>query len=104
MATRIQRMRNDMRAPTVNGRLRLAPGNADLARGSYPYGRLRNTCEFLLRPRLTSTNYDGHPGTGGRAMNVGDLCRKNPVTVRPFDDLIVAARLMREKHVGYVVV
>jgi CBS domain-containing protein len=37
-------------------------------------------------------------------MNVGDFCQKNPITVRPFDDLIVAARLMREKHVGYVVV
>ena len=37
-------------------------------------------------------------------MNVGDLCQKNPVTVRPFEDLIAVAQLMREKHVGYVVV
>lgn len=36
-------------------------------------------------------------------MNVGDLCQKSPVTVRPFDDLVAAASLMREKHVGYVV-
>jgi CBS domain-containing protein len=37
-------------------------------------------------------------------MNVGTTCQKNPVTVRPFDDLTVAAQLMREKHVGYLVV
>jgi CBS domain-containing protein len=37
-------------------------------------------------------------------MNVGDLCQKLPVTVRPFDDLVLVAQLMREKHVGYVVV
>ena len=37
-------------------------------------------------------------------MNVGDMCQKMPVTVRPFDDLVAVAQLMREKHVGYVVV
>ena len=37
-------------------------------------------------------------------MNVGDLCQKEVVTVRPFDELVTAARLMREKHVGYLVV
>jgi CBS domain-containing protein len=37
-------------------------------------------------------------------MNVGDFCQKNPVTARPFDDLTVVAQLMREKHVGYVVI
>jgi CBS domain-containing protein len=37
-------------------------------------------------------------------MNVGDVCHKNPVTVRPFDEITVAAQLMREKHVGYIVV
>jgi CBS domain-containing protein len=37
-------------------------------------------------------------------MNVGDLCQKTLVTVRPYEELLSAARLMREKHVGYVVV
>jgi CBS domain-containing protein len=37
-------------------------------------------------------------------MNVGDLCQRNLVTVRPFEELLNAARLMREGHVGYVVV
>jgi CBS domain-containing protein len=37
-------------------------------------------------------------------MNVGTLCQPNVVTVRPFDDLTVAAKLMRDKHVGYLVV
>jgi CBS domain-containing protein len=37
-------------------------------------------------------------------MNVGDICQRNVVTVRDFDELTSAARLMREKHVGYVVV
>jgi CBS domain-containing protein len=37
-------------------------------------------------------------------MNVGKTCQKNPVTIRPFDDLTAAAQLMREKHVGYLVV
>jgi CBS domain-containing protein len=37
-------------------------------------------------------------------MNVGTICQKNTVTVRPFDDLTTAAQLMREKHVGYLVV
>jgi CBS domain-containing protein len=37
-------------------------------------------------------------------MNVGSLCQRQPVTVRPFDDLTVVAQLMRERHVGYVVV
>lgn len=37
-------------------------------------------------------------------MNVGNLCQVYPVTVRPFDDLVAVSKLMREKHVGYVVV
>lgn len=37
-------------------------------------------------------------------MNVGKLCQAYPVTVRPSDDLVAVAKLMREKHVGYVVV
>ena len=37
-------------------------------------------------------------------MNVGDLCQRNPVTVRPSNDLTVAARLMREQHVGFLIV
>jgi CBS domain-containing protein len=37
-------------------------------------------------------------------MNVGDVCRKNPVVASPFDDLAAVARSMREKHVGYIVI
>jgi len=37
-------------------------------------------------------------------MNVGTLCQRNVVTVSPTDELSVAARLMRERHVGCLVV
>jgi CBS domain-containing protein len=37
-------------------------------------------------------------------MNIGQLCIRNPITVRCSDELIKAAQLMREKHVGYLVV
>jgi len=37
-------------------------------------------------------------------MNIGAICRRNAVTVRRTDELIAAAQLMREKHVGYLVV
>lgn len=36
--------------------------------------------------------------------NIGDLCKREPVTVREYDDLTTAAQLMREQHVGYLVV
>lgn len=37
-------------------------------------------------------------------MNVGTLCQRNVVTVSPTDELSVAARLMRERHIGCLVV
>jgi CBS domain-containing protein len=37
-------------------------------------------------------------------MDVVKLCRRSVVTIRPFDELLAAAKLMREQHVGYVVV
>jgi CBS domain-containing protein len=37
-------------------------------------------------------------------MNVGQLCNRNPITVRRSDELLRAAQLMREKHIGYLVV
>jgi len=37
-------------------------------------------------------------------MNVGRICSQNAVTVREFDELTSAALLMRENHVGYLVV
>jgi CBS domain-containing protein len=37
-------------------------------------------------------------------MNVGTLCQRNVVTVGPGDELSAAARLMRERHIGYLVV
>jgi CBS domain-containing protein len=37
-------------------------------------------------------------------MNTGQLCNRSPITVRKSDELIRAAQLMREKHIGYLVV
>ena len=37
-------------------------------------------------------------------MSVGQICKRDVVTIRPIDDLITAAQLMREKHVGFLVV
>lgn len=37
-------------------------------------------------------------------MNVGEVCERNVVTIRAFDELTSAAQLMRERHVGYLVV
>lgn len=37
-------------------------------------------------------------------MNIGEICRRQVVTVPRSDDLGVAARLMREHHVGFLVV
>lgn len=37
-------------------------------------------------------------------MYVAQLCSRNVVTVRPSDEVITAAQLMREHHVGYLVV
>ena len=37
-------------------------------------------------------------------MDVGDLCRCRAVTIGPEADLVDAARLMRECHVGFLVV
>jgi len=37
-------------------------------------------------------------------MNVAQLCSRNVVTVRKTDEVVAAARLMREQHVGYLVV
>jgi CBS domain-containing protein len=37
-------------------------------------------------------------------MNVGRICKRQLVTVTPRTDLVAAAELMREHHVGFVVV
>ena len=37
-------------------------------------------------------------------MYAGSVCKRGVVTVAPGDDLIAAAHLMREKHVGYLIV
>ncbi|HEY6922469.1 MAG TPA: CBS domain-containing protein, partial [Steroidobacteraceae bacterium] len=37
-------------------------------------------------------------------MNVGQICVRNVVTARELDDLTKAAEVMREKHIGYLVV
>jgi CBS domain-containing protein len=37
-------------------------------------------------------------------MNVAKLCRRDVVTIRPHDELTSAAQLMRDRHVGYLIV
>ena len=37
-------------------------------------------------------------------MNVGEICVRHVVTVRELDGLTQAAEVMREKHIGYLVV
>lgn len=37
-------------------------------------------------------------------MNSGEICKQTVVTIREFDELTTAAKLMRERHVGYLVV
>ena len=37
-------------------------------------------------------------------MNIGKLCQRSAVTVRRSDELTTAAQIMREKHIGYLVV
>ena len=37
-------------------------------------------------------------------MKVGNICRRKAITIRESDDLTAAARLMREEHIGYLVV
>src|SRR5688572_2850607 len=37
-------------------------------------------------------------------MNVAQLCSRSTVSVRKTDEVVTAARLMREHHVGYIVV
>src|SRR5262245_7591249 len=37
-------------------------------------------------------------------MNVGQMCQKNAITVVAGDEIATAARLMREKHIGFLVV
>ncbi|HEX3844109.1 MAG TPA: CBS domain-containing protein [Steroidobacteraceae bacterium] len=37
-------------------------------------------------------------------MNAGSVCKRGVITVTPSDDLVAAAYVMREKHVGYLIV
>jgi predicted transcriptional regulator len=37
-------------------------------------------------------------------MKVGEMCQRNAITVLANDEIVTAARLMREKHVGFLVV
>jgi CBS domain-containing protein len=37
-------------------------------------------------------------------MSIGTICKRGVVTVRPFEDLIKAAAMMRQQHIGYLVV
>lgn len=38
------------------------------------------------------------------ALDVGSLCQRNVVTITAGEDVTAAARVMREKHVGYLIV
>lgn len=37
-------------------------------------------------------------------MIVSEICRRNPVTIGAHEELDVAAQLMRERHIGYLIV
>ena len=37
-------------------------------------------------------------------MSVGQICQHHPITVHPTDELRTAAKLMREHHIGFLVV
>jgi len=37
-------------------------------------------------------------------MSIAEICHHHPVTMRAIDELTQAAQLMREKHIGYIVV
>ena len=37
-------------------------------------------------------------------MNVAEIYKHNPVTIRESEELVSAAQLMRERHIGYLVV
>jgi|SRR5271165_3961125 len=37
-------------------------------------------------------------------MKVGQVCKRNLITIRKSDELTTAARLMRDKHIGYLIV
>src|SRR6185503_11922485 len=38
------------------------------------------------------------------SMNLRELCKPTAVTIREYDELTKAAQVMRERHVGYLVV
>ena len=38
------------------------------------------------------------------AKNVGQICKRSVVTIRMSEDLSAAAKSMREKHIGYLIV
>lgn len=45
------------------------------------------------------------PGAVGEAvMNIGDICKRKVITIGEHDELTRAAELMREHHIGYLVV
>jgi CBS domain-containing protein len=37
-------------------------------------------------------------------MNIGKLCQRGVITARAGDEIVAVARLMRDEHVGYIVV
>jgi signal-transduction protein with cAMP-binding, CBS, and nucleotidyltransferase domain len=37
-------------------------------------------------------------------MNVGQMCQRNAITIQRNDEIATAARLMRDQHVGFLVV
>jgi predicted transcriptional regulator len=48
--------------------------------------------------------WDASGTNRNQPMNVGKVCSRDVVTAREFDELNSATELMRENHVGYLVV
>lgn len=58
----------------------------------------------VLSPNISPVAQSAPRHTGDIVMNVAQLCSRNVITVRKTDEVVTAARLMREHHVGYLVV
>jgi CBS domain-containing protein len=65
----------------------------------------RNTDASAAPSRLALSLVRFYPGKyEDSVMNTGKLCQASAVTVERADELVKAAQLMREKHIGYLVV
>jgi|SRR5689334_18081829 CBS domain-containing protein len=59
----------------------------------------------MCRRDIAPARDEMRPSNNRRAaVNVGQLCQRRTVTIAATEDLATAARLMRENHIGYLVV